>query len=95
MTTYQACQNYVLIELDPLGEEQLASGIVIPQHSDGDPQAIGRVVSAGPEAYVEIKSGVRVLFQPFVALAAWKEGDGMVLVKDDEIYAVIEEGKDV
>lgn len=93
--TYQACQNYVLVELDPLGEELLASGIILPLHSDGDPQAIGRVISVGPEAYTEIKPGVRVLFQPFAALAAWKEGNGMILVKDDEIYAVIEESEDV
>lgn len=90
---YQALQNYVLIELDPRGEEQLASGLVIPQHSDGDLQALGRVVSAGPDAYSEIKTGHLVLFQPFRAVEAWREGDGMILVKDDDVYAVVEEAE--
>lgn len=91
--SYVAQGTYVLLRLGPKTDEELASGLVVPAGSA--PQALAEVVSAGPDAYSDIEPGRTVLFQPYRAVHSWREStdEVMLVVLDEDIYAVIEDEK--
>lgn len=89
---YIACGRNVLIRVNRKTDEEMASGLVVLAGSD--PQAIGEVVSVGPGVYEEVRPGVEVLFQPFRVVESWRESeDTLVILEDDDIFAVIEKGE--
>lgn len=89
--TYEACGSNVLIRIDRQTDEEMISGIIVPAGSE--PQAIGEVISVGPLVYEVVRPGAMILFQPFRAIEAWREGDATIVVlKDEDIFAVIGAG---
>jgi chaperonin GroES len=79
--------DYALIELLEK-ETTLPSGIVIPDTAKEKPQE-GKIVSVGPEVK-EVKKGDTVIFKKWGGTEVDIEGKEYLLVKEEDVLAVIE-----
>ena len=77
-------------------EEKSAGGIIIPDTAKEKPQE-GIVQAVGPgkrdkgeRTPVQVESGQRVLFRKYSGTDVTVNGEELVLLREDEIYAIIE-----
>lgn len=77
-------------------EEKSAGGIIIPDTAKEKPQE-GIVQAVGPgkldkgeRTPVQVESGQRVLFGKYSGTDVTVNGEELVLLREDEIYAIIE-----
>ncbi|CEN85515.1 co-chaperone GroES [Paraclostridium sordellii] len=77
-------------------EEKTASGIVLPGSAKEQPQ-IAEVVEVGPggivdgkEIQMELKVGDKVIFSKFAGTEIKLEGQEYIILKQDEVLAVVE-----
>ncbi len=77
-------------------EEKSAGGIIIPDTAKEKPQE-GIVQAVGPgkldkgeRTPVQVESGQRVLFGKYSGTDVTVNGDELVLLREDEVYAIIE-----
>jgi chaperonin GroES len=78
------------------GEEKSAGGIIIPDTAKEKPQE-GRIVAVGPgkldkgeRIAMSVKVGDRVLFGKYSGTDVNVGGEEHVLLREDEIFAVVE-----
>lgn len=97
MPKIRPLSDYLLIE--PLEKETtLPSGIVIPDTAKEKPQE-GRVVAKGPgkrkkggeRVPLEVKTGDVVMYKKWGGTDIKVEGKDMLLVKEEDILAIVEE----
>ena len=97
MSKIKPLADYLLIE--PLQKETtLPSGIVIPDTAKEKPQE-GRVVEVGPGKQdedgkrigMEVKVGDKVMFKKWGGTEVKVEGKEMLLVKEEDVLAIVEE----
>lgn len=77
-------------------EEKTASGIIIPDNAKEKPQQ-GQVVAVGPGKYNEdgdrmamsVKVGDKVLFGKWSATDVKLNGEEVLLLKEDDIFAIL------
>ncbi len=70
-------------------EERTASGIYIPQASQEKTQ-IAEVIAIGTDSAINVKVGQKVLHEKYVGTEVKDGGDDYLLVKAEQILAVIE-----
>ena len=78
-------------------ETKTASGIVIPDNAAEKPDQ-GEVVAVGPGKFDEdgdriamsVKAGDRVLFGKYSGQTVKVDGDELLVMKEDDLFAVIE-----
>jgi len=77
-------------------EERSAGGIIIPDTAKEKPQE-GIVVATGPgkleggeRLSMQVKEGNRVLFGKYAGTDVAVGGEDLVLLREDEIFAIIE-----
>jgi chaperonin GroES len=78
-------------------EEKTAGGIIIPDTAQEKPME-GEIVAAGPGARneagqlvpLEVKAGDRILFGKYSGAETKIEGEEYLVLKEDEILAVLE-----
>lgn len=70
-------------------EERTASGIYIPQASQEKTQ-IAEVIAIGTDPAINVKVGQKVLHEKYVGTEVKDGGDDYLLVKAEQILAVIE-----
>jgi chaperonin GroES len=77
-------------------EEKTASGIVLPGSSKESPQ-IAEVLEVGPGGFIdgneikmELKIGDKVIYQKFAGTEVKLEGREYIILRQNEILAVIE-----
>ncbi|MDO5654325.1 MAG: co-chaperone GroES [Brachymonas sp.] len=77
-------------------ETKTASGIVIPDNAAEKPDQ-GEVLAVGPGAYddgvlvpMTVKVGDRVLFGKYSGQAVKVDGEEVLVLKEDDLFAVIE-----
>ncbi|OGC49699.1 co-chaperone GroES [candidate division WWE3 bacterium RIFCSPLOWO2_01_FULL_37_15] len=96
MSKIKPLADYLLIE--PLQKETtLPSGIVIPDTAKEKPQE-GRVVEVGPGKQdedgkrigMEVKVGDKVMFKKWGGTEVKVEGKEMLLVKEEDVLAIVE-----
>lgn len=75
----------------PEAEEVTKGGIVLPS-SQQEKQKFGDVVAVGPEVEENgnIKVGDSVLFKPYAGSDVEVDGEEYLIVKEEEILAIIE-----
>ena len=79
-------------------ETKTASGIVIPENAAEKPDQ-GEVLAVGPGKHDEdgeriamsVKVGDRVLFGKYSGQAVKVDGEEMLVMKEDDLFAVIEQ----
>ena len=89
--------DHVLIE-PILAKEKTESGFFVPQNSDKEGPEEAKVVAVGPGKTVKgevipvsVKVGDKILFsKPYGALKIKVEGKECLIVKEDDILAIIE-----
>jgi len=79
------------------GEEKSAGGIIIPDTAKEKPQE-GRIVAVGPgkldkgeRLAMSVNVGDRVLFGKYSGTDVNVGGEELVLLREDEIFAVVED----
>ncbi len=78
-------------------ETKTASGIVIPDNAAEKPDQ-GEVVAVGPGKFDEdgdriamsVKAGDRVLFGKYSGQTVKVDGDELLVMKEDDLFAVVE-----
>lgn len=77
-------------------EEKSAGGIIIPDTAKDKPQE-GKILAVGPgklekgeRTPLQVKEGDRVLFGKYSGTEVKVNGEELVLLREDEIFAVIE-----
>ena len=85
----------VIIELVEQ-EEKTASGIVLPDSAQEKPQegkvvavGSGRVNDKGEKVALEVSEGERIIFSKFAGTEVKYEGTEYLILRDDDILAVI------
>ena len=94
---FQPQGDRVLVEAAP-AEERTAGGIIIPDTAKEKPQE-GRVVEVGPGKQdedgkrigMEVKVGDKVMFKKWGGTEVKVEGKEMLLVKEEDVLAIVEE----
>ena len=78
-------------------EEKSAGGIVLPGSAQEKPMmgeivaaGAGRVLDNGDKAALEIKVGDKVLFGKFAGTEVKIEGDDLLVMREEDIFAVVE-----
>jgi chaperonin GroES len=78
-------------------EERSSGGIIIPDTAKDKPQE-GRILSVGPgklekgeRTPLQVKEGDRVLFGKYSGTEVKVNGDELVLLREDEIFAILED----
>jgi chaperonin GroES len=78
-------------------EERSSGGIIIPDTAKDKPQE-GRILSVGPgklekgeRTPLQVKEGDRVLFGKYSGTEVKVNGEELVLLREDEIFAIIED----
>ncbi len=79
-------------------EEKTASGIIIPDTAKEKPQR-GEIVAVGPGKKnedgklqpLDVKAGDKVLFSKYAGTEIKVEGEELLIMREDDIMAVIEE----
>ncbi len=78
-------------------EEKSAGGIVLPGSAQEKPMigevmaaGAGRVLDNGDRAALDIKVGDKVLFGKFAGTELKHDGDDFLVMREDDVFAVIE-----
>ena len=78
-------------------EEKSAGGIVLPGSAQEKPMmgeivaaGAGRVLDNGDKAALEVKIGDKVLFGKFAGTEVKIEGDDLLVMREEDIFAVVE-----
>ncbi len=79
-------------------EEKTASGIIIPDTAKEKPQR-GEIVAVGPGKKnedgklqpLDVKAGDKVLFSKYAGTEIKVEGEELLIMREDDLMAVIEE----
>ena len=78
-------------------EDRTAGGIIIPDTAKEKPHqgkiiavGKGRVTEDGTVKPLDVKAGDRVLFEKYAGTAVKLDGEDYMIMKEDEILAVIE-----
>ncbi len=79
-------------------EEKTASGIIIPDTAKEKPQR-GEIIAVGPGKKnedgkvqpLDVKAGDKVLFSKYAGTEIKVEGEELLIMREDDIMAVIEE----
>ena len=83
-------------------ESRTAGGIVLPDSASEKPQQ-GEVLAVGPGAPLDdgsvrtpsVRAGDRVLFGTYAGTEVKVDGEELLVIKESEIFAVIEQTADV
>ena len=98
MPTYKPISDRVLVRPIEANEEKVG-GIIIPDTAKEKPQE-GEVVSTGPGRLLEsgkllgpeVKAGDRILFGQYAGTELKKGAERFLIMREDEIFAVVEKG---
>lgn len=76
-------------------EEKTTSGIILPGAAKEKPQVaevveVGSGIYDGKEIKMELKKGDKVVFNKFAGTEIKLEGEEYILIRQDEVLAVIE-----
>lgn len=78
-------------------EEKSAGGIVLPGSAQEKPMmgeivaaGAGRVLDNGDKAALEVKVGDKVLFGKFAGTEVKIEGDDLLVMREEDLFAVVE-----
>jgi chaperonin GroES len=78
-------------------EEKTAGGIVLPGSAQEKPimgeivaTGAGRVLDNGDKAALDVKTGDKVLFGKFAGTEIKLEGEDYLVMREDDIFAVVE-----
>lgn len=77
----------VLIEVKE-AETKTASGLIIPDSAQ-EKQPRGTVLAVGSDEKIEVKPGDTVIYSKFAATEIEDEGKNLVIVKNEDIIAII------
>ncbi len=78
-------------------EEKTAGGIVLPGSAQEKPMmgeivaaGAGRVLDNGGKAALEVKVGNKVLFGKFAGTEVKIDGDDLLVMREEDIFAIVE-----
>ena len=81
-------------------EQTTASGLVIPDTAKEKPQegkviavGTGKVTEDGKKSPLDVKAGDRILFGKYSGQEVKVDGEDYLIMREDEVLAVIEGGK--
>jgi chaperonin GroES len=89
-TTIQPLGVHVLVEFEKK-EQKTDSGIYLPETASQEKPQQGIVVAVGESDKIVVKKGQKVIFRPFSGIEIESDGREFVMVKSEDIVAVIEE----
>jgi chaperonin GroES len=82
----------LILQRDPLPEEEVRNGVVIP-NSAQDPKNEGTVIAVGGDVKI-IRPGDRVIFNTFAGLPFKAGAETYVSLKEVEIFGVVTQIED-
>lgn len=99
MATLKPLRDKVVVERTQ-AEEKTAGGIVLPDTAKDKPKqgtimaiGTGRVLDSGDVKPIDLKKGDRVLFGSFAGSEVKVDGREYLIMSENEVLAVIENGK--
>ena len=79
----------VLIELEET-KEKTAQGIYLPETNSGEEPKEGKVLAIGGDEKIKVKKGQKVIFRRYSGTDVKKGEKKYVLIKNEDILAVLE-----
>src|SRR6267142_2207206 len=99
MASFRTIRDKVVVECNE-AEERTAGGIVLPDTAKDKPRqgtvlavGSGRVLDNGETRKLEVKKGDKVLFGGYAGSEVKIDGKELLILSENEILAVIENGK--
>ena len=93
---FRPLHDRVLVKRLEAGEER-RGGIIIPDSAKEKPQQAevkavgnGKLLDTGERVPLEVKAGDRILFGKYSGSEIKVDGDEMLILKEDEILAVVD-----
>ena len=90
MTDITPIANRVLVRHDPIEEETLPSGIIIPEMAQPKPM-IATVVATGDKLANPIPLGSRIMIGKYAGHTIEVNKETLTIVREDEIMGIVEE----
>lgn len=79
----------VLVELQEI-KSKTATGIYLPESNDKETPKEGKVSAIGDSKDIKVKKGQMIIFRPYSGTDVKVNGKKLVLIKNEDILAIIE-----
>lgn len=94
MKELQPLNQYVLLDLNQVGEEKTASGIIIPDTAKEKPQ-YGKVIAVGNIENAAIAAGDMVFYKQFSGTEVEFEGQKLLFIPYEDLLAKVVETENI
>lgn len=84
--------NILVVPEKAEDKSKTESGLYLPESAEGSDEKpqIGKVLAVGDSKKIEVKKGQKVIYNRYSGTEVKMDGDDLLIVKNDDVLAVIE-----